>query len=104
MIPRLPVTLAVLCIFTLHAAPAQTAESRVANWTGDLEFLARELPARHKNAFFCQPREKFEERVAALRARLPALNDIQVVTELRILVASIGDGHTMLGFGRSEEQ
>lgn len=82
----------VACIATPQAAP----DARVERWRADLQFLARELPARHKDLFFQQPREEFEAAVAELDAALPALDDDAIVAELMRLVASVGDGHTAL--------
>jgi hypothetical protein len=63
-------------------------------WGQDLEFLARELPARHKNAFFVLPREEFEKRTTALARRLPTLDALETEGELVSLVAALGDSHT----------
>lgn len=64
------------------------------DWAGDLAFLAEQLPKRHKNLFFHQPREEWEARVEELAAQLERLEDHEVVVELMRLVASVGDGHT----------
>ena len=39
-------------------------------WREDLQFLARELPKRHANAFHFTPRERFEKAVADLDSQL----------------------------------
>ena len=39
-------------------------------WREDLQFLARELPKRHANAFHFTPRERFENAVADLDSKL----------------------------------
>lgn len=65
-----------------------------AQWAADLDFLVKELPARHKNLFFKLTPEKFRTDAAALRARIPKLDRIGFLTELARFVASIGDSHT----------
>lgn len=66
------------------------------SWRADLRFLARELPARHVNAFHTVSRDDFNRAVASLDARIPSLADHEVIIELQRVVALIGDGHTRL--------
>lgn len=63
-------------------------------WAADVDFLARELPARHKNLFFKITPEEFQAGVAALKARIPKLGRAEFLTELARLVAGVGDSHT----------
>ncbi|MCX6560744.1 MAG: hypothetical protein NTZ26_09545 [Candidatus Aminicenantes bacterium] len=63
-------------------------------WTADLNFLAKELPARHKNLFFKTTREEFQAGVAALKAQIPTLNRAEFLLGLSRLVAAVGDSHT----------
>lgn len=79
---------------------ALAAETRALDWHADLAQLAAELPRRHKNLFFHQPREEWEARVADLDAALDGLEDHEVVVELMRLVASVGDGHTAVQFAQ----
>jgi len=72
-------------------------EQRLADWREDLAFLASELPARHKNAFFKCSKSDFEAAVAALERDLPALQDHQIVVRLMQLLALLGDFHTGIG-------
>ena len=65
-------------------------------WAADLDFLAKELPARHKDLFFKISPEKFRADVAALKARIPELSRPQFLAGLARLVASVGDSHTAL--------
>ena len=67
-------------------------------WRADLRFLAQELPKKHKNAFHHATREEFERAVAELDARIPVLEDSEIVIGLSRLTAMIGDGHTHLGW------
>jgi hypothetical protein len=68
-------------------------------WQADLRFLAEELPKRHKNAFHRISREQFEQSVARLQTKIPSLVDEEIILEMARIVASIGDGHTGLGWG-----
>src|SRR5262245_29871044 len=98
---RHAMTLALLVSF--GTALGQGVET--AGWIEDLDFLAKELPQRHKNAFFKQSKEDFERRTAELRAKIAQLSEQQIVAELRRLVASVGDGHTsvLVGAGGTEK-
>jgi len=67
-----------------------------AQWREDLAFLARELPARHANAFHYTPREQFEAAVASLDRQIAHLESDAVWTGMQRIVALVGDGHTYL--------
>ena len=71
-----------------------------AAWREDLQYLARELPHRHANAFHSVTREQFSRAVAELDARIPQLQNSDIVMGLSRIVAMIGDGHTHLRWGR----
>ncbi|HET6164923.1 MAG TPA: hypothetical protein VFG37_14735 [Planctomycetota bacterium] len=76
------------------------AELRVQRWREDLAFLAKELPARHKNLFFQLPREEFEAAVEELDEAVARRSDDELVVEFMRIVASAGDGHTSVQPGR----
>lgn len=65
-------------------------------WREDVHLLARELPARHANAFHHTPQTEFERQVRELEGELPRLSDAEVRMRLARLVASVGDAHTGL--------
>lgn len=67
-------------------------------WREDLQYLARELPQRHKNAFHRISRSQFERAVAELDSQISTLQDSDIVMEMSRIVAMIGDGHTNLGW------
>jgi len=71
-----------------------------AAWREDLKYLATELPRRHANAFHLVTKEQFARAVAELDARIPQLQNSDIVMGLSRIVAMIGDGHTHLGWGR----
>jgi hypothetical protein len=61
-------------VVSLLAIPAwaqtENLQLPAAEWREDLAFLARELPARHANAFHYTPLEHFEAAVAGLESAL----------------------------------
>src|SRR4030095_8590266 len=63
-------------------------------WQEDLQYLAKELPRRHKNAFHTVSREQFDKSVAELNARIPNLQPHEIVVGLIRIVASVCDAHT----------
>src|SRR4030095_462402 len=65
-------------------------------WQEDLQYLAKELPRRHKNAFHTVSREQFEQAVADLNSRLPNLQPHEIIVGLMSIVASVSDAHTEL--------
>jgi hypothetical protein len=80
------------------AAPPETLQLSTAQWREDLQFLARELPKRHMNAFHFTSRGRFEAAVADLDRKLPQLDAAHVYVGMMRIVNSIGDGHTHLRF------
>jgi hypothetical protein len=67
-------------------------------WAEDLEFLAREIPRRHKNAFHRVSARAFRAAVEVLRKRLPSLDSGQVVVEMSRIASLVGDGHTRVNW------
>jgi hypothetical protein len=65
-------------------------------WREDLQFLARELPKRHANAFHFTPREDFERAVADLDSKLANADADTAWVGLQRLVSLVGDAHTYL--------
>ncbi|MBI5764111.1 MAG: hypothetical protein HZA51_11355 [Planctomycetes bacterium] len=63
-------------------------------WREDIDYLARELPRRHKNAFFKCTRADFETAAAKLRDEIPRLANHEIVVGILRLIAMVGDGHT----------
>ncbi len=83
-----------------HTPPAVAAVQMTPDkWREDLRFLAAEIARTHKNAFHAISREEFAKNVAALDARIPTMEDHQIVVEMMRLVASVGDGHTGVRWG-----
>ena len=63
-------------------------------WRQDLQYFAKELPKRHKNAFHNVTREEFERMVADLDARIPSLQADQIAVRMLQITAKVGDAHT----------
>ena len=93
---------AMLCfvLFPCSLRAQEATPDRVARWNEDIDFLVKELPAKHKNAFFRYDKDEWLARAEEIRAKIPTLRDEHLVVELRALVALLGDGHTMLGVTR----
>ncbi len=68
--------------------------SRDARWRADLAYFARELPARHKNAFASVSPEAFARAVAQVDSAVPRLTDAQMLWRFKRLAALVRDGHT----------
>lgn len=67
---------------------------READWRADLAFFAKELPARHVNAFKYVTPEAFTKAVADVDAAIPDLTDRQIRWRFMRLTALVRDGHT----------
>ena len=90
--------LSLMLLLVLSSCAHQNADRQLSSdaWREDLRYLARELPARHVNAFHTVSRETFEAEVARLDAAIPRLSGDQVLVGFMRIVALIGDGHTHL--------
>ncbi len=80
-------------------APSSAAVSPLpsvsaAQWREDIEFLARELPRLHQNAYHAISAQRFQEEIASLESDLTHLRREQIIARIVQIVASIGDGHT----------
>jgi hypothetical protein len=100
----LSVSLALLAESKPQPLPPMTAEA----WRFDVEYLARELPKRHKNAFHTITREQFAAAVAALRAKAGQAKDDEMDDEMMVglmrIAAMVGDGHTYVRLPSSLHQ
>jgi hypothetical protein len=77
-------------------AAAERSDLTQEQWHEDLQFLARELPKRHANAFHFTSRERFEAEVAALDHKLSQLNSDEIYVGMDRIANLIGDGHTYI--------
>lgn len=68
--------------------------TREGRWRQDVLYLAAQLPARHRDAFFQTPETTFRAQAAALEAAVPASDDVVIMLGMAALAASLGDGHT----------
>jgi hypothetical protein len=78
----------------IGAKPQPLPRMTPEQWRADIDFVARELPRRHKNAFHSITRNEFDAAIAALRARAGESNDDQMIVGLMRITAIVGDGHT----------
>lgn len=77
---------------------AQEEKSRREKWIGDIDQLAAELPAKHKDLFNKKPEDEFKKDIQKLKEALPELSDEEIIFSLSCIVASVGDAHTSLYF------
>ncbi|HXH38275.1 MAG TPA: CocE/NonD family hydrolase, partial [Thermoanaerobaculia bacterium] len=88
-----------------NAAPAKTGSTlTAAQWHDDLRFFARELAAKHANAFHHLTRAQFDEEVAALDRQIDTLDSDAIYIGLDRIAASIGDAHTFVRFPADSAQ
>src|SRR6516164_7627376 len=82
--------------FTILATglAAGTVAPTAPRFRQDLQFFARELPRRHKNAFHFSSREQFQTAIADLNTRLDTIDEDAFYTGLMRLASMIGDAPT----------
>ena len=99
---KLTITLALVSLFGVGLLPnigrtqkaGEALKLSKGQWREDLQYLARELPKRHKNLFHTVSREQFERAVAELDTAIPSLEDHQIIVRMLQITAMIGDAHT----------
>jgi uncharacterized protein (TIGR03437 family) len=77
---------ATMCFAQANLTPAQ--------WQEDLAYLSSQLQSRHPNLFFRTSQQTFQNAVADLNARIPQLNEQQILAGLMRVAALPGDAHT----------
>ena len=99
-------TIILLSIVTLSAlgqsaaAPApDDSAARTLRWQEDLDFFARQFPAKQMDFFQLMPGDRFERSVAELKRQVPQLSDPDIVFELARIAAGLGVAHTGVAFG-----
>ena len=76
--------------------PVKIAPSRYDKWVNDIDYLAEELPKRHKNLFFSLDRADFYRETERIKQQVNKWTDDELKVAITGLVASVGDGHTMI--------
>lgn len=70
-----------------------------ARWAEDIEFVRREVPARHPNLFHTQSRAAWDAGLDRLvRMATEGRPHVELTTALGELLAGVGDGHTRLSW------
>lgn len=85
-----------LLAFAITFISSDRTPGQQVDWKSDLSFLVGQLKARHPNPFTIVSETEFDDKVADLDKRIDGLTDKEVTFELMELVASIGDGHTLI--------
>lgn len=91
--------LIVLCLLLSGcglAKEVKIAHTRHDKWINDIDFLSGELPKRHKNLFFSLDSADFYSEVEHMKEHVDEWTDEELMVAISSLVASVGDGHTMV--------
>jgi hypothetical protein len=83
-----------IAVALIAAAGLSAADLSPEQWREDIAYLARELPAKHKNLFFHLSKAEFDRQIGGLQEAANTATDIQMRAGLARLVASVGDLHT----------
>lgn len=77
-------------------AQVKTQTDSTAGWQSDIDFLAEKLTRVHPRFKNCGLPSTIDSAKEALKSRLTSLTDTGIVVEIQKLLASVGDGHTIL--------
>jgi hypothetical protein len=84
------------CLLLLVQASAFGQNLTPEAWKEDLDFLARELPARHKNLYYRLKPADFSAQAAKIAADIPRMSEPEIRLAFLRLVASAGNAHTTI--------
>ncbi len=65
-------------------------------WRYDLDFFATRMEQVHYDLYGVTSREDFTQAVADLKSNIPSLQDHEIIVALQQIVATVGDGHTVV--------
>lgn len=85
-----------LFLFAICTLPALELSAQEVDWKNELDYLVSELKKRHPNPFTVISEKDFDANVVQLQQRISDLSGKEATFELMELVASIGDGHTLV--------
>lgn len=100
------ICLSILAVALSCAAAAPRADDLGAGdnrWQADLDYFAREFPAKQKDFALLMPRDRFDQEITELKRKAPQLSDQDIVFALMRLVASLNVAHTGIAFGSIRE-
>ena len=86
--------LLILVLLLICSSLTLAAEITEEEWVEDLNYLEKELPARHKNLFFQLEKEEFKSDLEEIKAELSELSNLEITLRLAEIFSKIGDTHT----------
>ncbi|RUT79669.1 S41 family peptidase [Ancylomarina longa] len=70
------------------------------DWDSDLDFMSNALPQKHYNLFAVKSQKEYLEGIEKIRKNKNELSDFEMAMSLQQLVASFGDSHTHVRWGK----
>lgn len=83
-------------IFLVLLACPIHADERVRHWQDDIGSLRQQLEQQHPRFATCGLSQDLRRRFADLSEQVPLLDDAQITVQIQKILASVGDGHTLL--------
>lgn len=80
--------------------PVMAQDNGSGDWSGDVEFLARELPERHYNLFSVKSKRKFDRELDKVARKCRNCTRTELGVRLQQVIAGMGDTHTSLDLGQ----
>jgi hypothetical protein len=97
--------LSCVVVLVLMIPALSRADERVRQWQADVAALRDQLEQVHPRFATCGLSQDLRDRFAELSARIPLLDDAQITVRMQAILATVGDGHTLLWpFGMSRGQ
>jgi hypothetical protein len=93
------IALILILVSIFQACFSQVDTSRI-DWKTDIEFLKKELPARHTDFFSIRTQEEFEKELNEIISKLEYLDDEEIIFALQQVIASFGDSHTHVDYSK----
>ena len=93
-----PIRLLLIYCLLIPGVCLQAQELTSEQWQQDLDYLQKTIHDEYAFLFKKTTASEFDEKVGALRASIPKMEDHEVMVGLARLVASFEYGHTVLGY------
>ena len=87
------ITLFAIC-YLPAAPPANDSADQSRLWREDLDYFAKELPAKQKEFAKLISKDKFDRMVVELEREAPQFSDSEIILQLTRIVAALGVAHT----------
>ena len=94
--------LLLVCIFFFQWEYAQSLSD--VDWEKDIDFLAKELPAKHYSLFMVKSEAEFQNGLSGIKTNAKSQSNLKTALQLQQFLSTFGDSHTQLNYPQLLDQ